>query len=296
MIATEKVIPVLLSGGSGSRLWPMSRELYPKQLLPLCSDQSMLQETVRRVNTPDSAGRFAAPMVICNQEHRFVIAEQMRQIGIAPGTIVLEPVARNTAAACAVAALKALENDPGALILVLPADHLIRDVPAFLTAVDLAAKAAAKGMLVTFGITPTAPETGYGYIRRGKPVAGLAGAFAVAQFVEKPERDVAEGYVAGGEHVWNSGMFLFPAAKLLEELERFAPAVLEAARAALQAGRIDLDFLRLDAEAFGAAPSVSIDVAVMERTDAAVVVPCDLGWTDVGAWSALWEVGAKDGD
>jgi len=288
----RKITPVLLSGGAGVRLWPMSRELYPKQLLNLCSpDRSMLQETAARVTDPL---RFAPPLVICNQEHRFVIAEQLRQNGITPGAIVLEPVGRNTAAACAVAALKA--GDPDALILVLPADHLIQDLAAFADAVDTAAQAAAAGHLVTFGITPTAPETGYGYIRRGSPLKSPAGAYRVAEFVEKPQRNVAEQYVAGGEHVWNSGMFLFPVGKLLAEMERYAPAVVDAARRALEAGSGDLDFLRLDADAFGQAPGISIDYAVMEHTDAAVVVPCDLGWTDVGAWSALWEIGAKDGD
>lgn len=293
MTSSRKIIPVLMSGGSGSRLWPMSRELYPKQLLSLCSDKSMLQDTALRV-TDD--GRFAAPLVVCNQEHRFIIAEQLRQIGCAPAAIVLEPVGRNTAAACAVAALKAVETDPEALILILPADHMVLDTPAFLDAVDKAAAAAQAGYLVTFGIQPTGPETGYGYIRRGAALPRPAGAYRVAEFVEKPSRDVAQLYVDGGEHFWNSGMFLFPAGKLLSEMERYEPAVLDACRQALAMGASDLDFLRLDPAAFSAAPSTSIDYAVMERTDAAVVVPADLGWTDVGAWSALWDVGAKDGD
>ncbi|NYZ17553.1 mannose-1-phosphate guanylyltransferase/mannose-6-phosphate isomerase [Azospirillum sp. RWY-5-1] len=297
----RKILPVLLSGGSGSRLWPMSRELYPKQLLNLCSDRSMIQDTAARV--ADSA-RFAPPLVVCNQEHRFVIAEQFRAIGCPPRAIVLEPFGRNTAAACAVAALMAAADDPDALLLVLPADHLIQDTGAFRRAVDRAALAAAAGRLVTFGITPTAPETGYGYIRRGGALtgpegagpegAGLEGVFEVAAFVEKPNRAVAEGYLADGGYAWNSGMFLFPAAVLLAELERHAPAVLEAARAALAAGSADLDFFRLDPAAFGRAPDLAIDVAVMERTDRAAVVPCELGWTDVGVWSALWEVGARD--
>jgi mannose-1-phosphate guanylyltransferase/mannose-1-phosphate guanylyltransferase/mannose-6-phosphate isomerase len=291
--AVGKIVPVLLSGGSGSRLWPMSRELYPKQLLALCSDLSMLQETAARVA---DASRFAPPLVICNQEHRFIIAEQLRQCDIKPGAIILEPVGRNTAAACAVAALTAIAQDPEALILVLPADHLIRDLPAFLQAVGCAAAAAARGHFVTFGITPTAPETGYGYIRRGAALNGVEGAFRVAEFVEKPERAVAERYVEGGQHAWNSGMFLFPAAAMLDELEQHAPAILAGARAALEHGASDLDFFRLDQEAFEAIPSTSIDYALMERTSSAVVVPCDLGWTDVGAWSALWEVGTKDED
>lgn len=291
MTSPRKIIPVLMSGGSGSRLWPMSRELYPKQLLSLCSDNSMLQDTALRV-ADDS--RFAAPLVICNQEHRFIIAEQLRHIGRAPGAIILEPVGRNTAAACAVAALKVAETDPDALILVLPADHMIRDVASFLATVEKAAEAAAAGYLVTFGIQPTGPETGYGYIRRGSALSRPAGAYRVAEFVEKPNREVAQQYVDGGEHFWNSGMFLFPVAKLLSEMEIYEPAVLDACRRALAQGASDLDFLRLDADAFAAAPSISVDYAVMERTDSAVVIPADLGWTDVGAWSALWDVGAKD--
>ena len=287
----HRIVPVLLSGGVGVRLWPMSRELYPKQLLNLCSDRSMLQETALRVL---DTGRFAAPLVVCNQEHRFTIAEQLRQIAVDPGAIVLEPVGRNTAAACAVAALQALQTKPDALILVLPADHVIRDVSAFLDAVDLAVPAAAAGHLVTFGIAPTGPETGYGYIRRGRPLPEQRGAYQVAEFVEKPDRATAERLLASGAHSWNSGMFLFAAATLLEELERYAPDVLKAARAAFAGGQSDLDFFRLDRAAFEAAPSLSIDVAVMERTAKAVVVPCDLGWTDVGAWAALWEVCPKD--
>lgn len=289
----KRIIPVLLSGGAGVRLWPMSRELYPKQFHNLCSDRSMLQETALRVAGRE---RFAAPIVVCNHEHRFIIAEQLRQVGVTPQSIVLEPSARNTAAACAVAALSALAVMPDALILVLPADHMIRDVPAFVDAVERAAGAADAGHLVTFGITPTAPETGYGYIRRGPAFADQPNVHRVAAFVEKPERSVAEGYLADGDHSWNSGMFLFPAAKLVEELDRHAPAVLRAARAALERGTVDLDFFRLDADAFMQAPSISIDRAVMERTEEAVVVPCDIGWADVGGWAALWQVGDKDGD
>jgi len=289
----KRIIPVLLSGGAGVRLWPMSRELYPKQLLNLCSDKSMLQETALRAADRD---RFAAPIVVCNHEHRFIIAEQLRQAGVTPGAIVLEPSARNTAAACAVGALRAVAEDPDSLILVLPADHLIRDLPAFAQAVERAVPAAAAGRLVTFGITPTGPETGYGYIRRGMAFADQPGVHRVAAFVEKPEREVAERYVADGEHCWNSGMFLFPAAKLIEELDRYAPSVLGAARAAMEQGKTDLDFFRLDADAFAQAPSISIDHAVMEHTDDAAVVTCDIGWADVGGWAALWEVGVKDGD
>lgn len=287
----QKITPVLLSGGSGSRLWPMSRELHPKQLLALSGERSMLRETAARVADPS---RYNAPIIVCNQEHRFIIAEQMRESGLRPDAIMLEPEARNTAAACAVAALRASAQDENALLLILPADHLIRDLAAFDKAVAAAAAAAQAGRLATFGITPSAPETGYGYIRRGAPLAGLDGVHQVDAFVEKPSREVAESFLADGLHAWNSGMFLTPAAGLLEEMARHAPAVLEAARTALERAVVDLDFIRLDAAAFAAAPSISIDYAVMEKTDRAVVAPCDLGWTDVGAWSALWDIGDKD--
>ena len=290
-VSAQKIVPVLLSGGSGSRLWPMSRELYPKQFLPLCSDNTMLQDTALRVG---DAPAFAPPLVVCNQEHRFLVAEQLRQIGVTPRGIVLEPMGRNTAAACAIAALAVAKDDPEALLLVLPADHRIRDGEAFRGAVAVAAQAAAAGRLVTFGIAPTTPETGYGYIRRGSALDGVEGAFAVAAFAEKPTLEVAQGYLADGGYAWNSGMFLFPIGPLLAEMERHAPAVLAAAREALEAGSSDLDFFRLDAPAFAKAPDISIDYAVMEKTEAAAVVPCDIGWTDVGAWSALWEVGSKD--
>lgn len=288
--SSPRIYPVVLSGGSGMRLWPMSREAYPKQLLPLCSELTMLQETARRVGDP---ARFAPPLFICNQEHRFIIAEQLRQIHMPASDIVLEPVGRNTAAAAAVAALQVQAQDPDGLLLLLPADHLIRDVPAFLAAVDAAVAAAAGGRLVTFGIVPGAPETGYGYIRRGAPLDDAPG-HRVAAFVEKPDRATAEGFLADGGYLWNSGMFVFSAAAFLAELERYEPLVLDACRAAIAKGARDLDFYRLDPDAFAAAPGVSIDCAVMERTANAAVVAADMGWTDVGAWSALWEVGAKD--
>lgn len=291
--ASRPIIPVLLSGGSGSRLWPMSRELYPKQFLALASDRSMLRDTAERVRDPL---RFAAPIVVCNHEHRFLIAEQLRQSGIAPKAIALEPAARNTAPACAVAALLAARDVPDALLLVLPADHVIGDAAAFADAVAKAAAAAAEGRLVTFGISPAGPETGYGYIRQGAPLPGCDGVYEVAAFIEKPARDKAERMLAEGGYAWNSGMFVFPVDLLLAELERHTPAVLDAARRAVEEGETDLDFLRLDEAAFAAAPSISIDYGVMERTDRAAVAPCAIDWTDVGAWSALWEVAAKDGD
>jgi mannose-1-phosphate guanylyltransferase/mannose-6-phosphate isomerase len=285
-----KIHPILLSGGSGSRLWPISRESYPKQLLCLASGQSMIQDTASRV-TGDG---FAAPLVVCNDDHRFIIAEQLRQINLAPSAIVLEPVGRNTAAAAAVAALIVAEQDPNALLLLLPADHVILDNKGFRAAVEAAAAAAAAGNLVTFGIQPTAPETGYGYIRCGAGLTAYPGVFQVDAFIEKPNRDTAEEFLARGDHFWNSGMFLFSASKLLAEMERFAPEVLAACREAIAHGLRDLDFFRLEADAFASSPSISIDYAVMERTDAAVVVPADIGWTDVGAWSALWDIGTKD--
>lgn len=291
MTTERRIIPLLLSGGAGSRLWPLSRDHYPKQLLNLCSARSLLQDTAGRVADPAC---YAPPLVICNHEHRFIIAEQLRQINQPAAAIVLEPVGRNTAPAVAVAALMARNIAPDALLLVLPADHRVGDPSAFQAAVRVAKAAAAAGNLTTFGIIPTAPETGYGYIRRGSALAGANGAFQVAGFVEKPSRSVAESYLADGNYVWNSGMFLLPVQACLDELADLAPTVLAQAQAALTAARQDLDFVRLDEAAFAAAPSISIDYAIMEKTRRAAVVPVEMGWTDVGAWSALWEVGEKD--
>ncbi|OYQ35506.1 mannose-1-phosphate guanylyltransferase/mannose-6-phosphate isomerase [Niveispirillum lacus] len=285
------IIPVLLSGGSGSRLWPVSRERFPKQLLNLCGDRTMIQETALRVG---SGFGFADPIVICNQEHRFAIAEQLQEVGIRPTDLVLEPFGRNTAPAAAVAARLAARRDPAALVLLLPADHVILAPEAFRAAIAIGARAAQAGKLVTFGIQPTSPETGYGYIEKGEPVAGADGAFTVSQFAEKPKLEVARAYLAGGRHLWNSGMFLFRADRFVAELERHAPDALRAADAAIAAARADLDFLRLDPDTFAQAPNISIDFAVMEKTDSAAIVPCDIGWTDVGAWSALWDIAGKD--
>jgi mannose-1-phosphate guanylyltransferase/mannose-6-phosphate isomerase len=286
-----KIYPVILSGGAGTRLWPLSRELYPKQLLSLASERSLLQDTASRVG--QGAG-FAAPLVVCNEEHRFIIAEQLRQLGIQPRAIVLEPAARNTAPAVAAAAAVLGRDDPDALLLVLPSDHVVRDEAAFRAAVDCAARAAAGGRLVTFGITPTGPETGYGYIKRGAALAGVAGAYAIDRFVEKPDLATAKGYLAEGTWSWNSGMFLFPARLFLDELAAYEPEIAQAAKGAVGAAAADLDFLRLDEAAFKASPSKSLDYAVMERTTKAAVVPAALGWSDVGAWSALWDIGAHD--
>ncbi len=288
----DPIHPVILSGGAGVRLWPLSRSLYPKQLLPLATDLSMVQETARRV----AGEAFAAPTVICNVEHRFIIAEQLREIGIRPARILIEPVGRNTAPAVAVAALVLSRADPRALMLVLPSDHIVGNGPAFLSAVATAATAARSGALVTFGITPDRPETGYGYIRQAGALTDIPGCFAVAEFVEKPPTELAERYLKQGGYAWNSGMFLLRADRYLAELERFEPAILAACHRAVDEGREDMDFIRLGEAAFAECPSKSIDYAVMERTSAAAVVPADLGWNDIGSWSALWEIGAKDRD
>jgi mannose-1-phosphate guanylyltransferase / mannose-6-phosphate isomerase len=288
--------PLILSGGSGTRLWPLSRELYPKQLLPLVGDKTMLQETVARVTgLPD----LASPIVVCNESHRFVVAEQMHEFGTTPQAIILEPVGRNTAPAVAVAALVALDrarkgkggNEADPVLLVLPADHVIRDVQAFQSAVMAGRAAAEAGKLVTFGVVPDRAQTGYGYIRRAK---GDGPTYTVRQFVEKPDAATAQTYVESREYYWNSGMFMFRARVYLAELKLHAPAMLSACEDAVAAATRDLDFTRLPAEEFGACPSDSIDYAVMEKTDSAVVVPLDAGWSDVGSWSALQDALPRD--
>ena len=274
--------PVILSGGAGTRLWPLSRELYPKQLLALTGQRTMIQDTALRLKGLEAA----APIIVCNDAHRFLVAEQMRQISQEPRAIVLEPCGRNTAPAIALAALAALKGSDNAdpVLLVLPADHVIRDVPAFQQAALAAQAAAEEGRLVTFGVVPHAPETGYGYIKRGAPLGSV---YRIEQFVEKPDAERAGQFVASGAYYWNSGMFVFRARRYLEELERFAPAIAAAARKAYEGARADLDFTRLDAKAFEACPSDSIDYAVMEKTADAVVVPLDAGWSDVGSWASL---------
>jgi len=281
--------PVLLSGGSGTRLWPLSREAYPKQFLPLVGDDTLLQATWRRVAPLSSA----APLVVANEEHRFLVAEQLRVIGAPQARIVLEPVGRNTAPAIAAAALIASADGGDPLLLVLPSDHVVRDADAFRAAVRAAAPAAEAGALVTFGIVPQSPETGFGYIQAER---GGEGVRKVLRFVEKPDAATAQGYLDAGDYYWNSGMFLFRASRFLDELGRHRPDILAAARAASAHVDPDGEFLRLDREAFAASPSESIDYAVMEKTDAAMVLPVDIGWNDVGSWSALWEVSEQDGD
>ncbi|MBV8133891.1 MAG: mannose-1-phosphate guanylyltransferase/mannose-6-phosphate isomerase [Alphaproteobacteria bacterium] len=286
------IYPVVLSGGSGTRLWPMSRTLYPKQLLTLLGRDSLLQQTVRRVA---NEGRFAAPLLVANEEHRFIIAEQLREIAVVPLSLLLEPVGRNTAPAVCVAALALSESDPDPLMLVMPSDHTIGDSRAFLAAVELAAAAARSGALVSFGIAPERAEIGYGYIRRGGTLEA-EGVFTVAEFVEKPGPEQAKQYLASGEYCWNSGIFLFPARLYIDELERLRPDMVAACRRALAEGRRDSDFIRLDKDAFSACDSDSIDYAVMEKTRCAALVPVAMGWSDIGSWDALWEMSAKDRD
>jgi len=286
------MIPVVLSGGSGSRLWPLSRAHYPKQFIPLASEQTMLQETLGRLQ--GFHAEALSPLVICNEQHRFMVAEQLREMELEAKNILLEPVGRNTAPAVALAALAASPDD---ILLILPADHVIDDVSAFHTAIELACGEAEKGALVTFGVVPTAAQTGYGYIQAasdGKSAEGGLSALRIQQFVEKPDLATAQAYVDSGDYYWNSGMFAFKASRYLEELGRFQPEMLRACRAAFDGASVDSDFTRLDKAAFSACPSDSIDYAVMEKTDNAVVIPLDAGWSDIGSWSALWDISDKD--
>ncbi|MDO8288411.1 MAG: mannose-1-phosphate guanylyltransferase/mannose-6-phosphate isomerase [Parvibaculum sp.] len=283
------VFPVILSGGVGSRLWPTSRALYPKQLLPLVSELTMLQETACRVSDPKL---FEAPIIVSNDEHRFIIAQQMREAGIMPLAHLLEPMGRNTAPAAAAAAAFVQTYNPKGVLLILPADHHIRDVVAFRAAVAQGAELAQQGKLVTFGIVPSAPETGYGYIRRGEAIS--AGAYAVRGFVEKPNVETAKTYMADGGYDWNAGIFMFRADVILDEMRVYCPEIVARSAEAVVKGKRDLDFLRLQPEAFEACPSNSIDYAVMEHTSVAVVVPVNMGWSDIGSWSALWETGEQD--
>ena len=293
------IIPVILSGGSGTRLWPLSRALRPKQLLSLVSEATMIQDTVSRLN----GIRFLTPpIVVCNEEHRFMIAEQMRSINIEPSAIILEPFGRNTAPAVAISALKAAEiaNQidsnvaDEAVILVLPADHVIQNSEAFHQAVDTGYKAALDNNLVTFGIIPDSPETGYGYIKAGQEISGNNKVRSVEQFVEKPDKQTAESYINQGSYYWNSGMFMFKASEYINELEQYNHEMLSISKEALETGESDLDFIRLNKAVFEKCPSDSIDYAVMEKTNKAVVLPVDIGWNDIGSWTALWEVGDSD--
>lgn len=290
MTSDASVVPVLLSGGSGSRLWPLSREARPKQLLPLLDEKTLLQQTVARV---DDASLFDAPLVVANSEHRFLIAEQLRAIG-REATIILEPVGRSTAPAVAIAALAASRNDPDAIILAMPVDHMIRDPLGFRRAVAAGLPAARAGQFVLFGIRPDYPATGMGYISLGESIADVPTVHRVGGFIEKPDLATANRFLTSGHYLWNSGIFLLPVRGYLDELERLAPDVLIACRAALSGATTDSDFLRIAADAFAASPSISIDYAVIEKTARSVVVPVDIGWSDVGSWSALWKIGDKD--
>jgi mannose-1-phosphate guanylyltransferase/mannose-6-phosphate isomerase len=288
----DTIIPVILSGGSGSRLWPLSRSLRPKQFLALTGKESLFQLTLERLRPLNPSGDLA-PIVVANDDHRFLVAEQCREMGLHPSKLILEPLARNTAPAIAVAALAAMEQGADPLLLVLPSDHLFSNPQAFIDAVGLARTAAQEGSLVTFGILPTYPETGYGYIRAGGSFAS-GKPMAVEQFVEKPNLATAQQYVKSGNYAWNSGMFLLKASSLLSELAQFDSAMLAACKLAYKASKADLDFTRLDKESFAKCAAESIDYAVMEKTKKAVVVPLDAGWNDVGAWSSVWQVQAQD--
>jgi mannose-1-phosphate guanylyltransferase/mannose-6-phosphate isomerase len=282
------IYPVILSGGSGTRLWPLSRAALPKQLLALNGARTMIQDTVLRAGVPGAR----EPILLCSEGHRFLVAEQMQAVGVSPQAIVLEPFGRNTAPAAAVAALMVAEQDPSGIVLLLPSDHVVTDEDAFRVAVARAADAAAQGKIVTFGIAPNGPETGYGYIQRGASVGD--GVDSVKRFAEKPDRETAISYLASGDYFWNSGMFVFRADVLLSELDRHEPGLVDACKASLAAAARDLDFVRLDGKAFEKAKNISIDYAVMEKTDRAAVVSCSIGWSDVGAWSSLWALRTRD--
>jgi mannose-1-phosphate guanylyltransferase/mannose-6-phosphate isomerase len=290
----SSIHPVILSGGSGTRLWPLSRSMYPKQFIRFFNGRgpTFLGATLRRLG---SEAGFGNPVLLCNNDHRFLISEELERTGVTPAAIILEPVARNTAAAIAVAALSVAENDPEGVLVVMPSDHVIRDEAGFVTAVRRAAQVAAKGQLVLFGIKPDTAHTGYGYIRRGAPLdASEAGVFKVDAFFEKPDAGTAHRYIADGSYYWNSGIFVLHARTFLSELKRFEPRILEAVRAALADAQHDLGFLRLDRAAFAQAPNISVDYAVMEKTSEAVMLPIDVGWSDVGSWASLWEIAARD--
>ena len=283
------LVPVVLCGGSGTRLWPLSREAFPKQFLRLSGDNSMLQQTLQRLTGIDA---LAPALLVCNESSRFIVAEQIREIGLNDARVLLEPMRRNTAPAIATAALQALQDGEDPILLVLPSDHVILDAPAFHRAIALARQVAEQGKLLTFGITPTGPETGYGYIRAEGDAVGQAQ--PIIEFVEKPALALAQQYIASGDYFWNSGMFLFRASRYLEELEKYHPAVVAACREALAKAKSDLDFVRIDHDAYAASPDIAVDYAVMERTGDAATVALDAGWNDIGSWAAVFDVANKD--
>jgi len=285
-----KILPVIMAGGSGTRLWPLSRSLYPKQFLSLVEDASLLQATLLRLDRLECS----TPLIISNNEHRFIVAEQLRQAGFNDFDIILEPVGRNTAPAIALAALHALKDGDDPIMLLLAADHVIQNVDAFCSSVILAQTQAAQGKMVTFGIVPSRAETGYGYIRQGEAVAESV--YKVDSFVEKPDQITAETYIRDGNYLWNSGMFMFKASAYLDELEKFRPDILSACKLAMASASIDLDFIRLEEAVFTACPDDSVDYAVMEKTNHSVVVPMDAQWCDVGSWNSLWDISTKDGN
>ncbi|MFC6211126.1 MULTISPECIES: mannose-1-phosphate guanylyltransferase/mannose-6-phosphate isomerase [Rahnella] len=284
---TNTILPVIMAGGAGTRLWPLSRTQFPKQFLSLTSEDTLFQDTLLRV----SSKSYKDPIIVCNEEHRFLVAEQLRKKSLCHCGIILEPSGKNTAPAIALAALHAMHSDPDSILLVLAADHYIEDVDVFNETVGRALSLVDSGKMVTFGIFPTAPETGYGYIKSG---VAIDSAFSVESFVEKPGREQAKLYLSHGGYFWNSGIFLFKASKYIEELDKYCPEVLAACSLALKNSRQDLDFIRVDSNSFDDSPNISIDYAVMERTKDAVVMPLGVNWNDVGSWSALWEIGQKD--
>ncbi|MBM5799495.1 MAG: mannose-1-phosphate guanylyltransferase/mannose-6-phosphate isomerase [Cyanobacteria bacterium K_DeepCast_35m_m2_023] len=300
-MSTRSIVPVILCGGTGTRLWPLSRATYPKQYWALAgnAEETLLQQTYQRLI---GLTNLAPPLLICNEDHRFIVAEQMRQIGVEPAAILLEPMGRNTAPAVAIAALHATAAGADPLLLVLAADHVIQDAARFRSTVEAGLETAEQDRLVTFGIVPTAPETGYGYIEAAAELSTAGGSAttaepqAIARFVEKPDRATAEQFLATGRFTWNSGMFLFKASAILSELENHAPEVLRACRSALEHDSADLDFRRLEHNAFAGCPSVAIDVAVMEKTQRGAVLPLEAGWSDVGSWSVLWETAERNRD
>jgi len=286
------IYPVILSGGAGSRLWPLSREFYPKPLLPLVGEKTMLQETVTRL---DGLSGLCDPIIVCNEEHRFLVAEQVQWLDRTSDVILLEPEGRNTAPALTLAALRVATTDPEGVMVVMPADHVIPDRDCFREAIAVGAELAREGHLVTFGVVPDRPETGYGYIRRGDDFDG-GSACAVAEFVEKPDEKTAQGYIDAGNYLWNAGIFVMRADRWLEEIARYRPDIEAACRTAFTEGSEDADFYRVDQERFRSSPSDSIDYAVMERTDRAAVVPLTTSWSDVGSWSSLWDICPHDRD